>query len=166
MVLTPKKPHIGNTIIHPTQGLHYAYYGTVQSPERVKTLLAQFAKERQWTFTHEVPGKGTSIFHRHATLEHAKIPFGKVPPKEMMSFEEAIARSQQGKPRKHRQSEPGAKDTVVPKEPRIKMTEQEKRAKKLERRATRRLKRKEDRANAKVQSVLGQIRPDFTNIRV
>lgn len=160
MVLTPKKPHIGNTIIHPENGLHYAYYGTVLSQERADALAAKFTRERHWVYVHKFE-QGFSVFHRHATLEHPRQPFGKVPPKEMMTYEQAIARSGQGKDKKNRQAEPGARDSIAPKVPRVKLDEQEKRARKIERRAARRLKKKEERANQKVQSVLGQIRPDF-----
>lgn len=163
MVLTAKKPHIGNIIIHPENGLHYAYYGPVASKERADKLCETFKKERQWTLVHEIPG-GFNIFHRHATFEHPRQPFGKVPPKFYVSVEQAMREQQSGKPKKHAQHEPGSKDTVAPKAPRVALSEQEKRARKMERRALRRVKKKEAKANEKVQSVIGQLRPDFIRV--
>lgn len=159
-VLTAKKPHIGNTVIHPENGLHYAYYGPVATKERADKLCETFKRERQWSFIHEIPG-GFNIFHRHATLEHPRQPFGKVPPKVFTSYEQAIADAQRGKPREHRQKEPGSRDVIAPAATRVVLSEQEKRARKIERRALRRMKKKETKANQVVSSVIGQLRPDL-----
>jgi hypothetical protein len=161
MVLSPKRVHIGNSVIHPENGLMYAYYGTVASRDRAEVLTSKFQKERQWTFIHEVPGKGFSIFHRHSTLEHAKAPFGKVPPKAYIPIEKALLDAQAEKPRQHRQAEPGSIGIIVPKATREVLSEQEKRAKKVQRRAARRIKKQEEKTTKQVMAVMGQIRPDL-----
>lgn len=145
MVLTPKRIHLGNTVI--INDLRYAYYGTYPDKERAELKAEDMTRKGNWTYIHPVPGKGFSVFHRDGTLEHSKSPFGKTRPTKRMTYAQARKEEElelQKKGHRHTQKEPGEKGIApsLPKEARVTLSEQEKRDKKRERRALRREKKR------------------------
>jgi len=135
MVAKSKKSYIGYSVL--LNGLQYAYYGTVASPERRDELVKKFQSQGNWTHIHEVR-EGFSIFYRDGTYEHPKQPFGKTRPKFKISFEAATReREQKLNPPKKAQKEPGERGEVRV-STRGTLSEQEKRDKKKARRAARR----------------------------